>query len=321
MTERKALRAHRPIRVSADTARAAVAPLGPAARRSQRLRPQETAGFDNAVGSSVVGATLARLVDSVGDRAFCEALAGVATACLDYDNLIILAYCGAAAPRELYRRCVSPVCYAQIEQTYLTSHYVFDPFYTSHLKRVPRGLYRLEDVSPDKFKTTQYFQEYYQKTTLLDEIALYAYTASGWTITACFGRDHVSGRRFDRRELDEFSKLAEVVCALMERHWARFDPGAADLDAHDMIDGLCARLRQRTSIELTHRQLEVGLLILQGHSSKSIALLLGISWQTVKVFRKQLYARCGVSSQAELFALMMPLIGVDRTREGAPKRR
>ena len=260
--------------------------------------------------SSAAFGSLANLVDSVGERAFCKALAGVATACLDYDNLIILAYSGAATPRELYRQSISPVCYAQIEKTYLSTHYVFDPFYTAHINGVPRGLYRLEDVSPDKFKNTQYFQEYYRKTTLIDEIALFAYTASGWTITACFGRDHVSNRRFDRRELVEFGKLAEVLAALMERHWAGFDPDVEGIGTGDMIDSLCGRLSAQSGVELTRRQLEVGLLILQGHSSKSIALLLGISWQTVKVFRKQLYARCRVSSQAELFALLMPLISV-----------
>ena len=41
----------------------------------------------------------------------------------------------------------------------------------------------------------------------------------------------------------------------------------------------------------------------------SIALKLGVSPQTVKVFRKQLYQRCGISSQAELFSLMLPLLG------------
>jgi len=50
------------------------------------------------------------------------------------------------------------------------------------------------------------------------------------------------------------------------------------------------------------------LLILQGHSSGSIGLRLGVSAQTVKVFRRQLYARCGISSQAELFALLLPLL-------------
>ena len=49
-------------------------------------------------------------------------------------------------------------------------------------------------------------------------------------------------------------------------------------------------------------------MILRGHSSESIGSHLEVSPQTVKVFRKQLYARCSICSQAELFALMMPLI-------------
>jgi DNA-binding CsgD family transcriptional regulator len=62
------------------------------------------------------------------------------------------------------------------------------------------------------------------------------------------------------------------------------------------------------SISLTNRQAEVALLVLQGHSSSSIGLRLGISPQTVKVFRKQLYKKCNISSQAELFALITPLL-------------
>ena len=65
-------------------------------------------------------------------------------------------------------------------------------------------------------------------------------------------------------------------------------------------------------------QAEVALLILRGHSSVSIGLRLGISPQTVKVFRKQLYRKCGISSQAELFALLVPLLGPPGT---APVKR
>ena len=61
-------------------------------------------------------------------------------------------------------------------------------------------------------------------------------------------------------------------------------------------------------VPLAKRQAEVAFLVLQGHSSMSIGLRLGISTQTVKVFRKQLYKRCGVSSQAELFSLLLPVL-------------
>lgn len=269
------------------------------------------------MASAMVPGAMARLVDHIGKPEFCSQLRQAAGTCLDFDNFIVLAYNGTSTPFELYRWSVSPVCYAQMNSAYLTSHYAFDPFYVAHLKRVPRGLHRLEDVAPDKFKSTTYFTEYYKKTTLIDEVALFAYSGTGWTITACFGRDHVSGRRFDRRQLNSLASYAPIFAAVMERHWANLDPrqedapGGADLQV--ILDGLA----DRTGIRLTHRQLEVGLLILQGHSSKSIALVLNISWQTVKVFRKQLYARCGITSQAELFALLFPLIGADESREKA----
>lgn len=47
-----------------------------------------------------------------------------------------------------------------------------------------------------------------------------------------------------------------------------------------------------------------------GHSSLSISPNLNISKETVKVFRKQLYLKCNISSQAELFALLMPIFSV-----------
>jgi DNA-binding CsgD family transcriptional regulator len=71
---------------------------------------------------------------------------------------------------------------------------------------------------------------------------------------------------------------------------------------------LAATARHVLGIGLSPRQAQVALLILKGHSSLSIGLKLGLSPQTVKVFRKQLYARCGISSQGELFALMLPLL-------------
>ena len=48
-----------------------------------------------------------------------------------------------------------------------------------------------------------------------------------------------------------------------------------------------------------------------------ISLALNISWQTVKVLCKQLCARCGITTQAELFAPLLPKIGADKILEKA----
>ena len=73
---------------------------------------------------------------------------------------------------------------------------------------------------------------------------------------------------------------------------------------------LISAMTREHGVALSPRQAEIALLILRGHSSVSIGLRLGISAQTVKVFRKQLYRKCRISSQAELFSLLMPLLSL-----------
>ncbi|MBT6825500.1 MAG: helix-turn-helix transcriptional regulator, partial [Rhodospirillales bacterium] len=53
---------------------------------------------------------------------------------------------------------------------------------------------------------------------------------------------------------------------------------------------------------------EVVSLILRGYSSISIGSMLDISVSTVKVHRKNIYAKLHISSQAELFSLFLPLL-------------
>ena len=59
------------------------------------------------------------------------------------------------------------------------------------------------------------------------------------------------------------------------------------------------------SSRLSEREAEVARLILQGHSSKAIARMLGNSPETVKVFRKRIHSKLGLASSAELFTLFL----------------
>jgi DNA-binding CsgD family transcriptional regulator len=64
-----------------------------------------------------------------------------------------------------------------------------------------------------------------------------------------------------------------------------------------LLDSLDARL--------TEREIETARLILQGFSSKAIAQRLGISPETVKVHRRNLYNKLQINGHAELFALLL----------------
>lgn len=252
---------------------------------------------------------LAAVIQALGQESFPEALSGFVRVLAAFDNLIIIVYRGEQRPVVLYREFTDPVVYFPMDSEYLGGAYVLDPFYQEHRKGDVRGVRRLLDVAPDQFKRTQYFSKYYRKTTLIDEIAVFANLGGGMTITACIGRDRSSNTMFSAKEIRALTNHESVLSALIENHWQGYQPDqAVDANPLPLGDRLRDVLERENSIQLSPRQAEVAMLILRGHSSLSIGLNLDISTQTVKVFRRQLYAKCNISSQAELFAMMMPLV-------------
>jgi DNA-binding CsgD family transcriptional regulator len=250
---------------------------------------------------------LGTAIRALGGDDFFVALETLIGHAVYFDNFLAIAYLGEQRPLVLSRRAASSLVHAEIEGRYASSLYVLDPFYSAHIARIPAGAYRLQDLSPDKFKTTSYYLEYYQKTTLIDEIAYFAYVANGWTINVCIGCDETSGRAFGKAAFRKAADMSDTVAALLEQHF-RVRPIGERKSSQNVEEILIRELRLTHGIEVTARQAQIAVLLLRGHSSKSIARTLGISWQTVRVFRKQLYARCGVSSQAALFMLLMPLV-------------
>jgi len=225
-----------------------------------------------------------------------------------FDNLIIIAYHGEHRPAVLYREYTDPVVYLPMDSQYLGGDYLLDPFYREHLRGDVQGIRRLRDIAPDHFRRTHYYKNYYQQTTLLDEVAVFANVTESDTITACFGRDRSSGKPFNKRELENLHHYENTLSSLLKKHWQDYRvEGLSKAPPAPLEVRLREALNQQHSIRLSPRQAEVALFILRGHSSLSISLHLDVSLQTVKVFRRQLYAKCCISSQAELFALLMPL--------------
>ena len=248
---------------------------------------------------------LAEAIRKLGKPGFESALLAFFRRIVAPDNLIVLAYRDAGSPQVLFRQTELPQVFSQLDATYLGGAYLLDPYHDLHVSRVAAGVYRLTDIAPDAFQRSRYFIEYYRQTTLIDELTFVAYPVAGVSLNICLGRDAASGRAFSAAEVATCQRVAPLVAALAEHHWAGLtaDTGPADDVSGDLIGALAAQ-----DIHITARQAEVALLILRGHSTTSISLRLGLSPQTVKVFRRQLYARCGLSSQAELFALMLPLL-------------
>ena len=249
---------------------------------------------------------LAQAIRLCGAPGFEAALFDFLSRATGADNLVVLAFPKGGPPLSLYQNAREARVFAQLETTYLGGAYLLDPLHELHLAQAPAGVYRLMDVAPDAFHRSRYFQEYYRQTTILDEMGFLAYPRPGLTLTLCLGRDATSGSPFHPRAIETCQRIAGIVVALAERHWAGLQTRMAE--APDIPARIATALRESHGIRLSPRQAEVALLILRGHSTASIALRLQVSAQTVKVFRRQIYKRCEISSQGELFALMLPLL-------------
>ena len=250
---------------------------------------------------------LAKTIKSLKKNTFPESLNRWLRTLANHDNTTILAYFRDETPQILATDSETEAVHQNMTQVYLSGAYLLDPFYELHNSNADTNLYRLSDIAPDQFSRNQYFLEYYQRTTIIDEIAFLIWPSPQISVHVCLGRDIKSKRRFSIRELSSTKQVVPIVETLICEHWGNLRFSSED-QGEDTLQRVVRLVAETHGINLTKRQAEVALLVLRGHSSASIGLKLGISPQTVKVFRKQLYRKCSISSQAELFALITPLL-------------
>ena len=250
---------------------------------------------------------LAKTIKSLKKNTFPDNLNRWLRTLANHDNTTILAYFRDETPQILFTDSETEAVHQNMPQVYLSGAYLLDPFYELHNSNADTDLYRLSDIAPDQFSRNQYFLEYYQRTTIIDEIAFIIWPSPQISIHVCLGRDVKSKRRFTIREISSTKQVLPIVETLVCKHWGnlRF---SSDDHGENVLERMVRLVSETHNINLTKRQAEVALLVLRGHSSASIGLRLEISPQTVKVFRKQLYRKCNISSQAELFALVTPLL-------------
>lgn len=253
---------------------------------------------------------LARAIDTLSGDGFEAALFDWLASVCPLDNATMIAFFEDRGPEVFFSKAEERRVFAQLESDYLRGAYLLDPVYALHTEAAGEGLYRLLDIAPDQFTRNEYFANYYRRTTLIDELIFLSHPAPGVSVTICVGRDASSRRKFSARARAMMQDVAPIVVSLANRHWGNLRSERGQDDSQ-VAEGLRATLASCRDISLSPRQAEIALLILRGHSSTSIGLNLGISPQTVKVIRKQLYRKCQISSQAELFSLLSPyLLGI-----------
>ena len=180
--------------------------------------------------------------------------------------------------------------------------YLLDPFYVLFQKKTPDGIYRLQDLAPDNFFDSEYYRSYYLKTGLVDEWGLLINLDGDHAILVSLGL-----RGSTSTDAAQFTELQAALPVLSQLCRKQQSAGEGQINFSAPLD---TAFRNFGRDHLSKRECEVVQLILKGHSNKSIAQLLEISVDTVKVFNKRFHAKLEISSQAELFSLFLEAISL-----------
>jgi DNA-binding CsgD family transcriptional regulator len=227
---------------------------------------------------------------------------------VDFDFIMVFAYAGTARPLTL-GDTLDPARHRIIASDYAAGPFLLDPFFRLTEEGHRSGCHRLHDVAPDHFRRTEYFRVHYSRTGIGEEIGVFFGLGSGLTGVISFGRWDESPP-VSRADLEVIRALEPAIAAFCAAHWSNLRRGrevpapALPAAAHAGFEAL------------TLREREIVTMVLRGHSTESIAMLLGISPGTVKIHRKNIYRKMKVSTQAELFAAFMGFAAPAASQEG-----
>lgn len=244
-----------------------------------------------------------RIIDALGTPALPRALSAALRAVAGFEYCVIFGYVGDRRPLALFDDFTPDRKRLHVDE-YLEGPYILDPFFLASLEPERRGLYRLSEIAPDRFYQGEYFKSYYGQTGLAEEIGYIVSVTESLTIVISLMRLE---RRFSAAEFRTLSGLWPVVAAAARRQWR-----AAGDEAPAPPDRLERRLRDafRSIGEgvLTPREREVVEFTLRGHSADATGKALGISPGTVRIHRRNIYAKLRISSQGELFSAFIGAI-------------
>jgi DNA-binding CsgD family transcriptional regulator len=236
------------------------------------------------------------------------------------DFTVAFAYRGRVRPLILACTVEEPYRRVMLDD-YVSGPYLLDPFFQAALSGTKSGCYRLASFAPDHFRQSEYYRKHYHRTQIGEEVGFFFELP-----------DHVTGvlsvlrwRQHSPISRPEFSILQAIEPSLRAIVIKRWSDVSRQMDRPQRAEGergfgneFFDNLKSFGGSQLSLREHQIVSLILQGHSTESIARQLDLSPGTVKVHRRNVYRKLGISSQAELFAAFLESMrGREVERTGA----
>lgn len=246
-------------------------------------------------------AASAGVVAALETPGFAQALTTAMRAVVPFEFTVVFAYYKDSQPIDIYDDFPGVKRKVMVDD-YQEGPYLLDPFYLHSQAPTTSRLVRLRDLAPDRFYQAEYFRNYYVQTGLAEEIGFIVDVGQEVSVVISAMRET---KAFSAREFRDLQAIFPFVEAAARRHWAGLiaefseRPTSQRPRLPQLIDDAFQRFGRNL---LTPREAEVVEYILKGHSAEATGQALGIASGTVRIHRRNIYGKLGVSSQGELFS-------------------
>jgi DNA-binding CsgD family transcriptional regulator len=193
---------------------------------------------------------------------------------------------------------------------YMRTSYVGDPL-RSHYFGSEKSEHLLFSVAAEQVDDARTRERLYSAVGIAGKLSLLIRRAEDVLTLSVYRAEEVGC--FERRHVEQMRAWSGTLAATVERHVAMLEPPV--LNNLEALRKLIADVPRGS--RLSPRETAVCARIITGHSSESIALNLGISAHSVATYRRRAYAKLNVSSQNELFLLLLGLCS--RRPAGLPR--
>jgi len=243
---------------------------------------------------------LAELIPATGMREFPAMLVAMLRQLVHCDDATVLVYPGTDLPVIEYSEMPVGATRSTLD-VYVKGAFLLDPFYLAATRDRSFGVFRLAELAPKDFKSSDYYKTWYLNCGYQDECGYLIPVGTEGFVNIALGKNEPRAN-FTKSELAVLEDIRPTVDTLCQQHWANARSKSPEVNLRGQLH---AALNSFGSSLLTEREAQVIKLVLHGHSTKTLAEKLSISMETVKLHRKHAYAKLEVSSQAELFYLFL----------------
>lgn len=224
-----------------------------------------------------------------------------------FDIYTVTVFSANARPFFLFGNLAEFVSSSVIKK-FLSGTYMLDAVYTACCERVPEGLYRLTELAPDNYFSSDFYNsaDFHpcvsdDAGSLAEEIVYMAKpTDNLYLVLSLMRRKGYTA--FDEIEFDNLKLLQDVVVETSIEHWKQSVTASvpATSSSQSTLEKAVATFAKD---KLSPREQTIVSLLLRGHSTLSVAHNLDIAEGTAKVHRRNIYDKLGITSQAEMFLM------------------